>query len=354
MTEVAVEVTMTTGTRGVRRPRRGVALGPVAATTAGVLLLAYPFVFRSTGALNIGILALVYAIAASGWNVLGGYTGQVSFGHAMFFGCGGYTTALLVRAGAPPWPSIAVGAACAGALSVLVGLPAFRLRSHYYSIGTIAFAQIAEILVNQTHWLGRSEGLSIPLTHNSLWTLQFSLRNKTPYYLVALALFGICTLGVWLFLRGRAGVYVRCIRDDEIAASAIGIPVRRYKLLAAGVSGTITGVAGGYFAMYVLFVDPDSVLGLSISITIALTAVAGGAGRLAGPVVGAWVLTTIQQYSRIHFSGSGRSTDLLLYGALIIVIAVVEPGGITAAASRLARASFVHGAVRRLPFRRQA
>ncbi len=319
------------GQRRARLGRLTVVLG------VAIALTAYPYVFTSSYAIDVGILALIFAIAASGWNVLGGFTGQVSFGHALFFGGAGYTTVLLTRAGASPWLGIAVGAAVGALLSVLVGLPSFRLRGHYYSIATIAFAEIVAIVVNNTDLIGRAEGFSVPLAEPSLQTLQFSLRDKTPYYLVALALFAVTTLAVWLFIRGRAGFYVRAIRDDDAAAAAIGVPVRRYKLYAAAVSGAVTGVAGGFFAMYVLFVDPDSVLSLTISINIALVAVFGGVGRLGGPLVGAWVITALQQYTRTNFSGTGRSTDLLLYGLLIVVVAVAEPGGLLAMVDRVNR-----------------
>jgi len=315
------------------------AILPIAGVVAtGLALLGYPYVFTSSYAVDLGIIALTFAIAASGWNVLGGYTGQVSFGHALFFGGAAYTTVLVARAGVSPWVGIAAGALVGGLLSVTVGLPSFRLGGHYYSIATIAFAEIVAILVNNTSVLGGAEGYSVPLQSPSLASLQFSLRDKTPYYQVALALFAVTTVAVWLFVRGRVGFYVRSIRDDPAAAAAIGIPVRRYKLYAAAMSGAVTGVAGGFFAMYVLFVDPPSVLSLAISINIALIAVLGGSGRLAGPMVGAWVITALQQYTRTHFSSSGRSTDLLIYGLLIVVVAVAEPAGIVGFADRVRRA----------------
>lgn len=317
---------------------RAVMLRVAGLIATGVALLVYPYVFTSSYAVDLGILALTFAIAAAGWNVLGGYTGQVSFGHALFFGGAAYTTVLVARAGGSPWLGIAAGAVVGGLLSVIVGLPGFRLGGHYYSIATIAFAEIVAILVNNTSVLGGAEGYSVPLQEPSLASLQFSLRDKTPYYLVALALFAVTTGAVWLFVRGRVGFYVRSIRDDPAAAAAIGVPVRRFKLYAAAMSGAVTGVAGGFFAMYVLFVDPGSVLGLGISINIALIAVFGGSGRLAGPMVGAWVITALQQYTRTHFSASGRSTDLLIYGLLIVVVAIAEPAGLVGLADRVRRA----------------
>lgn len=300
-------------------------------------LTAYPFVVPDAAALNIGILALTYAIAASGWNLLGGYTGQVSFGHALYFGAGAYVTGLLVRAGWSPWPAIALSLPVAAVLAVVTGYPVFRLRNHYYSIATIAVAEIAFLLVQNTEWLGRSNGLELPIGAHSLANLQFSLQDKRPYYFVVLALFAVAAAALALFLHGRAGRYVRAIRDDQLAAAAVGIPVQRYKLAAAALSAAVTALAGGFYVMFVLFIDPPSGLGLDLSVSFTLMAVLGGVGRFWGPLIGAWVLVIVQDVTRHELSGSGRSVDLLIYGALITVVAVTEPGGILALFGRLTR-----------------
>jgi branched-chain amino acid transport system permease protein len=303
------------------------------ATTALVFaaLVAFPFVLQDSAAHNIGILALTYAIAASGWNLLGGYTGQVSFGHALYFGTGAYATAMLVREGWSPWLAIAVSLPMAAVLALVTGFPVFRLRSHYYSIATIAMAEIAVVLVTNSAWLGQANGMELPITEPSLANLQFSLQDKRPYYFVALGLFALAAGGLALFLRGS---YVRAIRDDQLAAAAVGIPVRRYKLAAAMLSAAVTALAGGFYVMFVLFIDPASGFGLDLSVAFTLMAVLGGAGRFWGPLLGAWVLVVVQDVTRHEFSGTGRSIDLLLYGALITVVAVVEPGGILALLER--------------------
>jgi branched-chain amino acid transport system permease protein len=306
------------------------------ATTALIFgaLLSFPFVVQDSAWHNIGILALTYAIAASGWNLLGGYTGQVSFGHALYFGAGCYTTALLVRAEWSPWLAIAASLPVAAVLAVITGYPVFRLRSHYYSIATIAVAEIAFLLVTNSSWLGQANGIELPIEEYSFANLQFSLLDKRPYYFVALGLFALAAGALALFLRGRAGSYVRAIRDDQAAAAAVGIPVHRYKLSAAMLSAAITAIAGGFYVMFVLFVDPSSGLGLDLSVAFALMAVLGGAGRFWGPLLGAWVLVIVQDVTRHEFSGTGRSVDLLIYGALIVVVAVTEPGGMLALLER--------------------
>lgn len=308
--------------------RRSPVPAVVGVVLVGAALVAYPHVFTTAFARNIGVIALTFAIAATGWNLLGGYTGQISFGHAVFFGAGMYTTAILVTRGWSPWLAMLPAAAIAALLAVLIGLPTFRLRGHYFSIATIAVGEIMLTVVNDVSWLGGPPGLSPPIADESLWNMQFSLRDKTAYYYVALLLFAAATLVAWLFVRGRPGRYVRAIRDDDRAAAAVGVPVRRYKLIAAALSAAITAVAGTFQAMHLLFVDPPSALDLTISIQIALIAVLGGAGSLWGPLLGAWVLIFVQQYTSVYWSTSGRPVDLLLYGALIAIMAVVEPAGL--------------------------
>lgn len=324
---------MRTGLPGSVRP--GLLVGGIVVIA---LLVIYPLVLDTSFWLNTGVLALLFATAGAGWNVLGGYTGQISFGNATFFGIGAYTTALLVRAGWSPWPTFVVGAVVAGAVGFLIGLPCFRLRSHYFAIATIAVGEIAYVVVNSAKDLGATAGLTIPLAPQGLASLQFSVRNPTPYYYVALVLFALATLAVWVLVRGRTGMYLQSIRDDEQAAAACGVPVWRYKLVAVTISGAMTAVPGGVYAMYVLFVEPMLNFDLSVSINIVLIAVLGGAGRLLGPLWGAWALIVLQEYTRQRFGGTNAGLDLLIFGGLIVLIVVVEPGGLTRMAERLVQA----------------
>lgn len=311
---------------------------PVAIACGAAFLICYPLVLTEPFWQNVGVLALIFAIAATGWNVIGGFTGQVSFGHAVFFAAGAYTTALLVRAGWSPWPAIVAGAVVAAAISVVIGYPTFRLRGHYFAIATIAAAEIVRALVDNTEALGAARGLTIPIAdEGGFWSLQFSIRDKTAYYLVALGLLAIATVAVWLLMRRRAGSYFQAIRDDQDAAAAVGIPVRRYKLYAFAMSAAITSVAGSFFAMYVGFVDPASTVSLALSISIALFAVLGGVGTVWGPLLGAWTLTVVREFTRTEFSGSGSAADLVLLGVAIICVAIFEPAGLVGVVRRMER-----------------
>jgi len=301
-----------------------------------VILTIYPLLVKDPFWQNLAIIVLVNAAAASAWNLLGGFSGQVSFGHSIFFGIGAYTTGfLLLRQNLLEWFGMLAGALLAVVAGVLIGFPVFRLRRHYFSIATIAMQQVIFILVVNNRALGSATGLELPIKQPSLVDLQFSSRDQTGYHLVALAIFGLASLAVWLYMRGRAGTYARAIRDDEEVARAMGVPVRRYKLFAISLSAALTALAGGFYAMYVLFVEPNIVLSLGQSILIVLVAVLGGAGTFWGPLVGASVLTLIQQQTRVHFSGAGNSLDFVIYGILVIAIAVLEPAGLVGMAARI-------------------
>lgn len=308
----------------------------MAAVGVGFLLL--PILVKDPSWQNLAILVLVNASAAAAWNLLGGYTGQVSFGQSIFFGAGAYTTGyLLARHEVLPWFGIAAGMTVALVAGLVIGFPVFRLRRHYFSIATIAMQQLVFTVVVNTKELGSATGLELPIKEPSILNLQFPVRDQSEYVWAALALFGLTSLVIWLYLRGRAGAYSRAIRDDEEVARAMGVPVRRYKLFAISLSAVLTAMAGGYYGMYVLFVDPNIVLSLSQSIAIVLVAVLGGAGTLWGPLVGAAVLSFIQQQTRIHLGGGGSGLDFVIYGALVVAIAVLEPAGLVGLAGRLRR-----------------
>lgn len=300
----------------------------VGMAVVAALLIAYPLVVKTSFLQTIGVLALTMAIAATGWNILGGYAGQISFGHAVFFGTGMYGTAMLVSDGWSPWLTMVPIAGLAAAIGVLIGLPTFRLRGHYFSIATLAIGMMVMSILPNIEWLGAADGISVPLLDNGFWNITFSLRDKTEYYYTALGLFAVATVITFYFLRGKIGSYLEAIRDDELAAAAIGVPVRRYKLYAVAMSAALTSIAGSYHVMVVLFVDPSSSSDLSLSTAIALIAVIGGAGSMWGPLLGAWLVIALQEYTRTYLSTTGRTIDLMLFGALIILIAVIDPRGL--------------------------
>jgi branched-chain amino acid transport system permease protein len=307
---------------------------PALALAAALL---YPFVFGSATGLNIGVLILLYATLGTAWNLLGGYAGQISFGHAVFFGTGAYTSTLLLQAlGLTPWAGMLAGAAVAAALAVVIGYPTFRLAGHYFAIATIVVGEIAHTAVRNADAIGGARGLFLPILPTNPVNYEFH-ETRVPYHFIALGLY-LLSLALTLEVRRRRiGYYLQAIREDEAAARSVGVPVQRFKLAAGTLSAALAALCGTFYAQYVLFIDADSVFPLSLSILIALVAILGGAGRAYGPLLGACVLVPLSELTRIQFGGTGRGADLVIYGALIVLIAVAQPGGIAALGDSLAR-----------------
>ena len=303
---------------------------------AGLLAaLAFPAVFTPPFPRHVMIMIFLYGALATAWNIIAGYCGQISLGQAVFFGIGAYTSSLLFRdAGVTPWAGMIAGVALAVGVSQVVGYPVFRLRGHYFAIATIAVGEIVQALVVDWDAIGGARGVFVPIRRpDSLVNFQFH-QSKAFYYYIALGLL-LLALGVTRRIeRSRAGYYFRAIREDQDAAAALGVNVRREKLRALAVSAALTAMGGTFYAQYILFIDPESVFPLSLSILICLVAVLGGVGTLWGPVLGAAVLVPLQEGTRVMLGGTGKALDLLIYGALIIAISVFQPGGLMALLAR--------------------
>ncbi|MGH7389161.1 MAG: branched-chain amino acid ABC transporter permease [Candidatus Rokuibacteriota bacterium] len=303
--------------------RRGLLLALLAAA------LAFPFVFAQPFPRHVMIMIFLYGALAGAWNILAGYCGQISLGHAVYFGVGAYTSTVLVReANLTPWLGMLAGAALAVVVSQVVGFPVFRLRGHYFAIATIAVGEIVQTLVINWDRVGGARGLFVPIKRpDSLLNFQFH-ESKAVYYFTALGLL-LLTLAVTRALeRSRRGYLFRAVREDQEAAASLGVHVAREKHRAIALSAALTALGGTFYAQYVLFIDPESVFPLSLSILICLVAVLGGVGTLWGPVLGAAVLVPLSEGTRVWLGGGGQALDLLIYGALIMVIAVVQPAGL--------------------------
>jgi branched-chain amino acid transport system permease protein len=289
-------------------------------------LLAIPLVADTTR-LNLVILVLMAAQIGVAWNIVGGYAGQVSLGHAAFYGLGAYTsTLLLVKFGINPWLGIPLGGLTAALLSLGFGWSCFRLKGHYFAMATIAVAELVQIFFNEWEYGGAAVGLNVPMDHTGWLWLNFA--SKQPYYWLALGLLALTVLANWWIERSYLGYYFRAIKDEPDAARSVGIHIARYKQLALSISAFFTATGGSLYAQKELYIDPTSVLSTALSIKMALVAILGGVGTLLGPVVGAVVLTSIEEGTRILFGGSGRGTDVIIYASLIIGIAVFYPTGI--------------------------
>jgi branched-chain amino acid transport system permease protein len=289
--------------------------------------LAFPLATGSPQLQNTAIVILMTAQLGVAWNILGGYAGQISLGHAAFFGCGAYvSTTLLAAYGLSPWLGMLAGAAAAALLSIAIGGPCFRLRGHYFAMATIAVGEIVQAVVTNSESLGGAVGLYLPLEEKGLWG--FTFKTKLPYHYIALGLLVLTLLVNRTVVRSHVGYYLRAIKDDPDAARSVGVPLARYKLVAIALSSALTAMGGTLYAQKELYIDPGSTLSTALSIRVALAAILGGVGNLFGPVLGALILTAIEDLSRIAFGGTGRGTDLVVYGLVIIGVALFKPEGV--------------------------
>jgi branched-chain amino acid transport system permease protein len=312
------------------------------ATAAAVCLLAYPLAFTTPFQQRLGALVLLYAIAASAWNIVGGYAGQVSVGHVVFFGCGAYAAlAVYHHFGLPPLAGIPVGIAVSVAIAAAIGVPTLRLSGHYFSMATIAVAELARLVTTNTEVLGAAVGLSGPTVPRSVFDVSFT--SAVPYYYLFLVVLAL-TLGItWKMERSRIGYYLRAIKDSERAARSLGARTGRYKLYAFMLSAGLTSVAGALYAMMFGFVDPESGLGILISVKMLIMAALGGAGLLFGPLVGAAILVPLEEISNNLLGGRGAGLTFVLYGAIITLIARFQPSGLLGLMQRGWRRRPVHG-----------
>jgi branched-chain amino acid transport system permease protein len=303
-------------------------LGPRSAVCLlAAALLLYPLVFSGAFYLDIGVTFLLAAISASAWNIVGGYAGQVSVGHSMFFGVGAYTPLVLYTLwGWPPIAGIPIGIVLSIGLAIVVGMPTFRLTGHYFSMATIAVAELIRIFFGTWDLVGAAIGLQGPAVARSFWDLTF--RSELPYYYMFLGVLAILIVTTAMLERRRFGFYLRAIKASERAARSLGVPVRQTKMQALVLSAAFTSVAGSLYVIKTGFIDPDSAFGILISVQMVIVAALGGAGTLFGPLVGALILIPLQTATNSAFGGGGTGLTYILYGGIIVVIARFEPGGL--------------------------
>jgi branched-chain amino acid transport system permease protein len=298
------------------------------------LVIAYPLLFSTPFQQRLGALVLLYAIAASAWNIVGGYAGQVSVGHVVFFGCGAYAAmGAYAHFALSPMVGIPAGIVIAVTIAAIIGGPTLRLSGHYFSMATIAVAELSRLIVTNTEYLGAAVGLSGPTVPRNVFDLSFV--SALPYYYLFLAVLAITLLITWWMTSSRMGFYLRAIKDSERAARSLGAPAARTKLYAYMLSAGLTSVAGALYAMMFGFVDPESGLGILISVKILIMAALGGAGLLFGPLVGAAILVPLEELSNSWFGGSGAGLTFVVYGAMIVLISRFQPGGLLSLAIRL-------------------
>lgn len=320
-----MSMTLTARSAPFRSQRRRQLL-VLALVAAAIAVL--PYAMRDVYYQNILVLTLMYAALAQSWNILGGYCGQISLGHAIYFGIGAYaSTILLTHFGITPWAGMVIGGGIAAGLAMLLGYPFFRLKGHYFTIATIVVAEAALLLVLNWDWAGGATGIQINYAPDNWTNLQFG-RDKIPYIHVALALACLTWIATWLIEDSRWGYWWRAVKDNADAAESLGVEVFRSKMAAAAISAFFAAVCGAFYAQFVGYIDPDSVMSFHFSLLMALPAVLGGLGTLWGPALGAGVLIPLTELTRSYAGGSGKGLDLIIYGSLIMVIALARPQGL--------------------------
>lgn len=275
--------------------------------------------------LGLGTLALVFVVAGLGWNIIGGLVGQISFGHAVFFGLGAYVTARISSEGLPFALALPVGALAAAVYGVLWGYPTLRLRGPYFAIATIGVGEATRIaMLNLEGFTGGASGLQVPGT------------GSAPYgeYQVALLLAVLAFVAHHIVQRSKFGVGLSAIRGDVDAASASGVDPARYQVYALALSGFMVGIAGGWYANVQHYIVPNDVFGFELSVALILIPLIGGIGTLWGPVLGAFVYIVVQEVLQSNLSAS---LSLGIYGALVVAIILAEPLGLVGAGRRVLR-----------------
>ncbi|HUL58477.1 MAG TPA: branched-chain amino acid ABC transporter permease [Anaeromyxobacteraceae bacterium] len=333
----------------LRSPRGAsiVAVVVFLAVAAGLALV--PQLVRKPYVLHMWIVLFLAIAQGEAWNVIGGYTGQYSVGHAAYFGVGAYTTVMLLdMARIPPWWGAWAAVACALVVSLAIGSITFRLRGPYFVLASIAVAEIIRLATLYFKGFTRgAEGFlvsDIPALH--LFGAEIEFVTKRPFYYVGLGLVVLVIAANWAVQHSKLGYYFQAIREDQDAAHSLGIHLAFYKNVALAISAVFTALAGAYYAMYVKFIDPNSAFGLDLSVQIVLICIIGGIGTILGPVIGAMVLVPLSEILRnpkglvqvgilspdsravafieAHFANA----HVLVYGILVVLVILFAPDGV--------------------------
>jgi branched-chain amino acid transport system permease protein len=297
-------------------------------------LATVPLFTASNVVLNFLTMALLIALVGQGWNVLGGYAGQYSFGHAAFFGTGAYVAAILqVRLGVNAWAAFALAIAGGALVGAVIGALTFRsgLKGSYFALVTLAFAEVLRILASVAPITGAGVGILIAL---DLRPQAFQFQSRAPFYWIALALVAISLIVVRLIEGSRFGAWLVAVRENEDAAKALGVDTARVKLVAMVVSAAITAAGGGFYAQYFLFIDSGIAYGPWISVEALLAPIIGGIGTVFGPLLGALLVKTLGELTKL-LAGDAPGLDLVIYGTVLILIVAFAPRGIAGLLSDL-------------------
>ncbi|MDM0017596.1 branched-chain amino acid ABC transporter permease [Variovorax saccharolyticus] len=292
-----------------------------------LLVACVPLVTSSGTTLNFVMMALYATLIAQAWNILGGFGGQFSFGHALFFGTGAYIQAIAqLQGGINAWVALALALAGAAAVGLFIGALSFRygLKGSYFALVTLAFAEVFRILATSVPFTGGGVGLMLPL-REAPSNLQFA--SRAGYLWVVLAFVTAALLVTWWLRNGRFGAWLQAVRDNEDAARAVGVNPFRVKLGAIGISAAFMGAAGAFYVQVFQYIDPGIAYGSATSVEALVAAIVGGVGTLWGPVLGAVVLHLLADLTRNLF-GELPGINMVIYGTVLVLIVIFLPRGI--------------------------
>ena len=294
------------------------------ALAAAVLLV--PFVAPGFY-VHVFILMFITGTGAVGWNIIGGFGGQFSLGNAVFLGIGGYTTGILMADyGITPWIGIPVGVLLAVVAAIAIGYPAFKTSGHYFALATIAVLEGFWFLsVYLRDLTGGSTGLSV--TGEEGWTMLL-FGSREPYFYLTYGLFLGAIVVMILVRYSRIGYYLLAIRENQNAAEAVGIDTAKYKLYGFIISAILTAIAGGFYAVYINFLYPDSMFSIDESILYALIVLIGGIGTIAGPILGTVLMVPLEEYTTAVLGGRYGALSYVGYGVVLILFIIYAPDGL--------------------------
>ncbi|MCQ2522804.1 MAG: branched-chain amino acid ABC transporter permease [Lachnospiraceae bacterium] len=277
--------------------------------------------------LNLIITILRIAYLAQCWNLMSGYCGQFSFGHAAFFGVGAYTSSLLyTELGLTPWVGMIVGMITAGIIGAIIGVLSFmyNLKGDYFALVTLAFAEILRVIAKNSGWLKGAQGVSITFKKD-ISIMQFPTKAGFVYF--ALILLVLITAFLFILQKTKMGKYFIAIRENEDAARALGINTFKYKMIALVLSAMLTAIAGTFYAQYYLHIDPEIVFLSSVSVDAIIPCILGGVGTVFGPIIGACIIEPISELTNVYLSGL-PGMNMVTYGLILVVVIIVLPNGV--------------------------
>jgi branched-chain amino acid transport system permease protein len=310
------------------RPRTLIALAALLASFAAAPLVAGDYL------LTVLILALYFAYTGQAWNIMMGFVGQLSLGHALYVGLGAYiAAALFMHFGIGPWLGLLVAVPMAAGSGALIGFLAFRFRvaGVYFAILTIAVAEFARVGFEHLAWTGATAGLFLPVAQyaqNDVWSMR---GHPVMFYYILLAATALAFISCRALLQSRMGYFWLAIREDEEAARALGIDTFRYKIIAVSISAGMTAFAGVIYAFYYNNLFPEQVFSISQSVLIVLAPFVGGLGTLFGPILGAFVLETVAEGMRVLLEWFGvdlPGTGQLFFGVVLLIVVIAVPEGV--------------------------